>query len=607
MNLPDAILRGIVGEAMRKHIGKGKPEAVLDRLLHFTSDLLPADSPFFPQLFTLGAVVQDDALAPRKLGELFWDNTARSRDEVRRMGSFYTPAPIIDHILDLVWKDIFPNQDSARSVCDPAVGCGFFPLRLAERRIAQAGTSAARHWAEQCLVGIDTDPLAVFMTRILLWLALSDKHGEFVPSLSNIRMGDSLLGPPFGKNGNGIQCEHAVNWDKDFPAVAARGGFDCIIGNPPYEVLTNFSRHPERAELAKQLRASGYYHDSMAGQINLYRCFIERSLDLLRDNGAFSFIVPLSLTRDSAARPLREHLVERCNARVWRLYGERDAVFRGVTQSVCIFRAAKNAGKAPRLTVRSEGDSFSIKTSTLRRAGSDFSLPSLNKRSAALWLSLRENATATLSDLCTMRVGEVDQTFFRNCMADENTGTLLARGTHVTPFMLNLDPAPGKERFLREDDFLRQKGAAATACKQRASEWRVVQLGIRNMQSTPRLVAALAPPNVYLGNSLNVYSPKENVSLEYLAGLLNSRLLDWLFCATSGNNNINLHEMRGLPVPPSPEPEHVDMVERAYADCAHAAETGIPLDAARIALDHAILLCYGLDANSASIIGVCAT
>lgn len=193
-----------------------------------------------------------------------------------------------------------------------------------------------------------------------------------------------------------------------------------------------------------------------------------------------------------------------------------------------------------------------------------------------------------------MRVGEVDQTFFRSCMADTDTGCLLARGAHLSPFRLNTERTPGKERFLHLDRYLEMKGAAAEACLERASRRRIAQLGIRNMHSRPRLVAALAPPGIHLGNSINVYFPHDGIALEYVAGLLNATLLDWLFRLTSGNNNINLHEMRRLPIPKSPPEYVVANVIEAYRACEQAAESGADLKEARDALDQSVAECYGL-------------
>lgn len=604
MSLPEhpsiapRVLSSLRRAAVAKGILRGRQEAVFDSLERLAGGLFPPGS-LFPVFFSSDDAGGED-LSPREIGAMFWESAAVSRAARRLDGSFYTPAAVIDCIIDLLWKDILPGKEEdgavVPTVCDPAVGCGFFPLRLIERMLATKRLSlkATREWATRSLYGVDMDVSAVFMARALLWLALSDSVTEYMPVLEHFRVGDSLLGPAFGQRaGDGWTL--GLNWSGEFPEVAAGGGFAVVFGNPPYEVLTNFSRHDDRRALAESLRACGFYRDAICGQLNLYRCFIERSLELLRPGGVLSFVVPLSLARDAAALPLRRRLLERDAASEWILFGERDNVFPGVTQSACVFKAKRDGGGAGRLNVSARGEKSRISVQELHAySGGALAIPSLDRQGMQLWKWLWRHAVGTVGDAADMRVGEVDQTFFRDCMSDADTGCVLARGAHLSPFRLDVDPSLGKERFLDLDRFLAKKGAAAGSCRERAGEWRVAQLGIRNMHSRPRLLAALAPPGVYLGNSLNVYSPKGGISLEYLAGLLNSSLLDWLFRLGSGNNNINLQEMRSLPFPISVGRESASAVEKAFRECAAAAACGTPLGDAWTRLNAAAAACYGV-------------
>ncbi len=593
------IARLLIRTAEAKGILGGRREAILARLGELGRDLFPRDGAFFASLFA-GGKGEDAAARPRDVGEAFWREAFASGERRRLEGSYYTPLPVIDRILNLVRNvhvlgDRLPGGES-RTLCDPAMGCGFFLLRVVESlALRHPGRMAAvREWAGSRLFGVDLDAGAVFMARALLWLALSDTREEFVPRAENFRQGDSLLGPAFGST-TGNMGIAGLDWSAAFPAAAAEGGFDMIVGNPPYEVLTNFSRRPERSRLAWALRRSGYYRDSLTGQINLHRCFIERSLDLLKPGGVLSLIVPLSLARDAAALPLRRRLLEEHAAADWVFYGERERVFPGVTQSACVFMAVKGAGAAGELRLESEGERRVMPAADLRKfGGGALAIPVIGQKGDRLVRWLLSNCPGRLEEAAEMRVGEVDQTVYRDCMLDGDGGCLLARGTHLSPFLLDVRPVPGRSRFLDLPRFLEMKGASAEACRRRAETWRVVQLGIRNMHSRPRLVAALAPPGVYLGNSLNVYAPKDGLPPEFLAGMLNSRLLDWLFRLSSGNNNINLREMRPLPFPSRPGANHVRAVAEAYRQCARAAKKGVGLVAARRALDEAVENCYGV-------------
>lgn len=596
---PPAVLAMLARAALAKKLRRGRREAVLARLEEMGLDLFPDCRDFFAAFFHSGeaAAFRGD---PRDIGDAFLRQTFADVEARRMRGSFYTPEAIIDRILDLVWEKLTTDSgDPAKDarLCDPAMGCGYFLLRIAERfrERSPGDVGRIRSWARYGLYGVDRDPVAVFLARAFLWLVLSDESGEFVPDPRHFPCGDSLLGPAFFQERNGAGDGDGLDWKAAFPSIASKGGFSCIVGNPPYEVLTNFNRYPERRQLAEKLRSSGYYRESVAGQLNLYRCFVERSLDLLRPGGMLSMIVPLSLARDAVALPLRKRLIEREATADWLLFGEKDRLFADVTQSACIFGATAAGGGCEKVKVTVKGETNEWTREKLAFfGGGDPMLPVMSGEEAKLWEWLWTNCPARIGDIADMRVGEVDQTLFRDCMRDNDTGCLLARGAHLTAFCLNVDAVPGKERFLDLPLFLSKKGASADACRKRASVWRVAQLGIRNMHSLPRLIAALAPPDVYFGNSLNVYSPHAGTPIEYIAGLLNSRLLDWLFRMGSGNNNINLYEMRRLPFPSKPSDRHMQAVVSAYRTCAEEVGQADALAVARENLDRAVEVCYGV-------------
>jgi len=166
----------------------------------------------------------------------------------------------------------------------------------------------------------------------------------------------------------------------------------------------------------------------------------------------------------------------------------------------------------------------------------------------ALIVWLRQHAPGKFSALAEGVVGEVDQTVYKRFIRGDK-GQLLLRGEHLSAFHADLELRKEAGRFLDSQGFYGQKAKAAPSCRERVARERIAQLGIRNRECRPRLVAARLPAGIFYGNSLNVWQPRPGVPFELVLGLLNSSLYDWRFRLCSGNNNINIYEVDCLPLP----------------------------------------------------------
>lgn len=523
----------------------------------------------------------------------------------RTKGAYYTPPAIIKRILDGAVAD----WDARPTLCDPAVGTGFFLLAALREAAAHIAPDALAAWVQTSLCGVDRDPLAIHAARSALSLACRMLDPKLVFPVDHLVVGDALLGAVWdgseaciqqglwsepakdsapATNRGAAAPTDAVDWSATFPHIAAQGGFDAVIGNPPYDVLTRFAKHPDLAVYARALRASGTYPLSMHGQINLYRCFLERGLQLVRRGGRMGWIVPVGILLDHVAAPLRMALLQHHHLDRVVVFPESEAVFSGVTQAVAILHATRDTGRTRRIEVTHPAGTVTPDTAQILRLTPECAIPAAPPEAWELLGWLEEHAPRRLAEEVEGGVGEVDQTIFRPAMRDSDTGHLLVRGCHVRPFFVDLLPLTGKERFLDKEVFLRLKGEAAEPALSRVGRERVVQLGIRNMGSRPRMVAGILPPGVFAGNSVNVWLPKPTLGSRALCGLLNSRLYDWRFRLTSGNNNINVREVDDLPLPERLEIDTLRRIEDAVRGCQHAAESGGDLDASRLRLDEAV-------------------
>jgi hypothetical protein len=115
------------------------------------------------------------------------------------------------------------------------------------------------------------------------------------------------------------------HWVIEFPEVIARGGFDVVIGNPPYiEMVRRATPGSGKAS------ASDFPHFQTRVATDFYAICFERSLQLLHPRGRHAFIVPLNLAVTGDFASLRS-LIHKRFSEFWSTFAKRpDSIFRGV-------------------------------------------------------------------------------------------------------------------------------------------------------------------------------------------------------------------------------------------------------------------------------------
>ena len=146
---------------------------------------------------------------------------------------------------------------------------------------------------ENNLYGVDINAEAVEIAKLSLWLRTVEPGRRLDRLADRIKVGNSLIDAP-------EVAEDAFVWEEAFPEVFAQGGFDVVIGNPPYvrqELLT--------AEMKSYFKTTYQtYHNSA----DLYIPFVEKGIRLLRKGGKFSFIFPNKWLKAKYGKPLRKWL-----------------------------------------------------------------------------------------------------------------------------------------------------------------------------------------------------------------------------------------------------------------------------------------------------------
>lgn len=202
------------------------------------------------------------------------------------------------------------------------------------------------------IYGVDIDPQAVEVTKLSLLLKVLEGENQdtlerqmklfkerALPDLaSNIKCGNSLIGPDFyqGKQMNLLEPDemyriNPFDWEKEFPEIMKRGGFDAVISNPPYiriQMMKEWA--PIEVELYKQ-----NYTAASKGNYDIYVVFVERGLTLLNKRGRLGFILPHKFFNAHYGEALRallskgNHLAEVVH------FGDQQ-VFAGATTYTCL-------------------------------------------------------------------------------------------------------------------------------------------------------------------------------------------------------------------------------------------------------------------------------
>ena len=137
------------------------------------------------------------------------------------------------------------------------------------------------------IYGVDLDPQAVEICQLNLLLRTL-KRRAILPNLTeNITCGNSLIsGEPLEliKYFDNPDEKRCLTWDKAFPDVMKNGGFDVIIGNPPYVRIQTLPKD--------EVTYFGDKFESAKGIYDIYLLFIEQAFRLLRKGGVAGFILP---------------------------------------------------------------------------------------------------------------------------------------------------------------------------------------------------------------------------------------------------------------------------------------------------------------------------
>lgn len=245
------------------------------------------------------------------------------------------------------WAD-YRDRLTGLRIVDPACGSGVFliiafdylkaELQQVNTKLAElSGTGMAGDLLDpdseiltHNLFGVDVNSESVEIAKLSLWIKTA-RRGKVLDSLdANLRVGDSLI-----EDSSFAYRSHGFEWKTAFPEIFASGGFDVVLGNPPYV----------RMELIKPMKPwLEKRYEVVSDRADLYAYFFERGIKLLKPGGRLGFISSSTFFKTGSGAPLRDFLRSQATLETVVDFGDHQ-IFEGVTTYPAIL--TMRAGSPP--------------------------------------------------------------------------------------------------------------------------------------------------------------------------------------------------------------------------------------------------------------------
>ena len=510
------------------------------------------------------------------------------KPEVRKAGGvYYTPRYIVDYIVEQtvgkLVEGIAPEKSLVLRILDPACGSGSFLIRAFERvcehwqewltaQLPKEKTARAawekKHrklcWVDaetgdihltvdlkrriltENIYGVDLDSAAVEVTQLSLYLKMlenenrttlqrerelfADEIALLPPLQDNIKCGNSLIASDFSMMSEDLVRVNAFDWDVQFRDIMKAGGFDAVIGNPPYI----FTRNQGIAEDEKEYYYRGYKHQSI--QLNTFGVFVEKSHVLLKTSGHLGFITPNNWLTIDTFMPLRAFILG-ATSRL-KITNILDRVFEAADVDTCVVVFQK--GSPDSLTVAEmskEREIFirSLEPNIITPPSFIIQIGLLKDGTSQSLLTKLEQASEPLSAFATVSTGlkayqigkgkpkqtdkQKDGRVFHAAAKGNSSFGKYLDGVDVCRYVLGWSG-----EWLSYGNWLAEP--------RRSVPFDGDRILVRQIPaSPPYLVHGVFTSDQFYNdiNSMVIFAPSRSASLKFLLGAINSRLVSFWF------------------------------------------------------------------------------
>lgn len=432
------------------------------------------------------------------------------------------------------------------TICDPACGSGAF-LNAALRFLMDehhtldemeanitGGTivfeNIENSILENNLYGVDINEESVEIARLALWLRTAKPQRKLSSLNNNIKCGNSLISDP------AVAGDKAFDWEKEFPQVFAKGGFDVVIGNPPYVNMANIQNVEER-----KFYQNNYV--TVKNKCDLYSIFTERAHSLLCEKGLFGFIFPNSWMGTESFSLFREFLARK--VKVTQLVELPSGVFEDavVTTVLCFYQKELPSSADSIAIAYCENMEFFFKDfvlsyeQILKNPNTSFAFENT--------ISLDRIETVLLGQIASFSLGiktSDDKRFVFENKIDEDCH-LFIRGRNIVRWGV-----PSNEEWLwyKPELICEKPGGRPRVLGNFTVDKKIV------IQDIATSIIATIDEKQYLCNdTVNIiYNLKEDFSFKFVLCILNSKLINtWFKKIYPAGLHIKTNQLETIPVP----------------------------------------------------------
>jgi Eco57I restriction-modification methylase/TaqI-like C-terminal specificity domain len=619
-----------------------------------------------------------------------------NKPEVKKAGGvYYTPTYVVEYIVKNTVGKLLenknPKQAAKLKILDPACGSGSFLINAYQCLLdwhrdwyIKDGT---KKWATvrspvlyqgyggdwrlttaerkrillNNVYGVDIDSQAVEVTKLSLLLKVLEGeneetlnrqfklfHERALPDLgSNIKCGNSLIGPDFYKNQQmsflDDEERYGINvfdWKAEFSEIMKSGGFDAVIGNPPYISVESTTK--DVTEYYLKAFKSAY------GRANSFSLFLEKALELVSKDGYCGLITSNRILTNTQLAKLRKILLE--NSTIERILTFKRTVFKAAVDTTVITFRKSLPARAHSIEIWFDINDLIKKDYNITKVHQTTFLESpahifnIKQREDFKELVQRVRKKSTdLDKLCYVKdgiiLGAIKDLFLSDTRVDSRYEEWL-EGNEVSRYRI-----AWKGRYicydssLIEEELKRKRTKAKQKAKSSSDFEKLSQSGVRlrnqqvfrqekilTRQNAKRLIGVFDEKHYFVKNSLHcILLKNKTYNLKYILGLINSSLIDLYFQDQIGStgeifSQVKIAYLEKLPIrtinfsDPKDEADHdrmVELVERmlflhknlAAAKTAHD-KTAIQrqIDATDKQIDQLVYELYGLTEDEIKII-----